>query len=144
MRWLLVLVLFVAFVWASPVGADPIRAELGILEGPGRMTAAELRDLAARYWPSWEVSRAVRVAWCESRGDPHADTNRGYSRRWGHWQYIGLWQIDADTPGRPSLHTDLIRGRSLYDPETNAEVAAALWRVSGWAPWPWCGKVVPG
>lgn len=82
------------------------------------MSATHYEELICSY--DWDCSKAMRVMFCESRGDPNA-----YSA--GN---IGLFQINA-------IHRGRVGGeeRELYDPTTNVRVAWEIYREQGWQPW---------
>jgi hypothetical protein len=85
------------------------------------LVEAEIRGLAAIYWPPEQVENATRVSACESGWET------------GAWAYIGedsrgLWQLNVEA--HPEYGT-----YNLFDPMINAYWAASLWREQGWGPW---------
>lgn len=77
------------------------------------------REAVSRY--PWQPCEALTVLWCESKGDPGALNPSGAS---------GLLQIMM-----PLHRGQLAEGESVFTPEVNLRVGAALWRERGWAPW---------
>lgn len=74
-------------------------------------------------FPSAESHTAAAVALAESSGNEVAThTNRNGSTDYG------LWQIN-------SVHRDLLAGKNWRDPATNAQLAYAVWKGSGWRAW---------
>jgi hypothetical protein len=97
---------------------------------------AWLQRLIHDRWPRSEWGRAACIAWHESRYQPRAYFAGNY----------GLWQINRTT-WDPGLNPAAARvvGRvdwsRIYEPRVNADVAARIWRHSGWQPWAtrgWC------
>lgn len=69
-----------------------------------------------------DLSIAVAIAYAESSGDPNALGDNGNS--------LGLWQINL--PAHPEYS-----GANLYDPQTNADAAFAIYQQAGnsFSPW---------
>ena len=69
-----------------------------------------------------DLSIAVAIAYAESSGDPNALGDNGDS--------YGLWQINV--PNHPEY-----AGANLYDPQTNANAAFAIYQAAGnsFSPW---------
>lgn len=84
------------------------------------------RPLVEAYFPSAQVTKALRVLECESRGDP-----RAYNRRSGA---SGLFQHLAKYWDQRSAAAGWA-GADIFDPEANIAVAAWLWRWGGWGHW---------
>ena len=83
------------------------------------------RSLVAAWFPPDEVDKALRVLWCESRGDAGNISPYGDS---------GLFQI------APRWHYDKKQeSESWFDPTVNVRVAHQIWLDQGWLPWPYCG-----
>jgi hypothetical protein len=85
------------------------------------LTDHEVSGLAAIYWPSQEVARALEVSRCES------------GLNTGAWAYVGedsrgLWQLNLRA--HPQLGA-----WNLFDPQINAYFAYQLWAAQGWQPW---------
>ncbi len=86
------------------------------------LTDAQLAGHAAKAgWRGQDLVVAVAVAMAESGGNPNAHATVGEDSR-------GLWQMNV------RAHPDLASA-NLYDPQTNADAAYALWKRSGWGPW---------
>ena len=77
---------------------------------------AQVRAAVERYFPPAQWTKAMRVAWCESRYQPWAVEPGG--------AHVGVYQLD------PSLH-----GAVPADIEGQVRQAADLWRRAGWGPW---------
>ncbi|HET9204066.1 MAG TPA: transglycosylase SLT domain-containing protein [Acidimicrobiia bacterium] len=90
----------------------------------GWLSQVQVRALAAKYFASEDVNRAVRVAWCESHFNP-ASTNLRTGAV-GLFQHLPrYWEDRAENAGFP--------GAEPTDPE--ASTAAAAWAVyneGGW------------
>ena len=84
------------------------------------------RPLVAKWWPSEQVSDALKVIRCESGGNPDAKNPRSSAR--GLFQHLGKYW------GRRSAKAGWA-GASIFDPEANIAVAAWLWRQVGWKAW---------
>lgn len=85
------------------------------------LTDREVAGLAAIYWPSPEVARALEVSRCES------------GLNTGAWAYMGedsrgLWQLNL------RAHPQFAAW-NLFDPQINAYFAYHLWATQGWGPW---------
>jgi hypothetical protein len=79
----------------------------------------------ARFgWPDPE--KAARVCRCESKGNPRVVSHNGL--------YAGLFQFSRAT------WQSVGGGGDPFDPASNSAHAYRLWRRSGWAPWPTCGR----
>ena len=91
-----------------------------------RMRKSEMMGLIKKYFPEEEWNNAYKVVLGESGGDPTKVGDEyfiGGEMRPSH----GLFQI-REFEGRP-LPED------LYNPETNVEFAAKLFKDQGWEPW---------
>ena len=77
---------------------------------------SQVRAAVERYFPPAEWTKAMRVAWCESRYQPWAVEPGG--------AHVGVYQLD------PSLH-----GSVPADIDGQVRQAADLWRRAGWGPW---------
>lgn len=82
-------------------------------------SAEEWRDIVAKYFPADEVENALRIIFCESKGDPLAINSSSGA--------TGLFQIMLFN-NRPSKE-ELLNG------ETNIQFAAQMFASSGWKPW---------
>ncbi len=93
----------------------------------GPLTEAEMRELAARFFPADEVENAVSVARCESGFNPSAYNPAGpYGGLFQHLE--SRWAYRAEQAGYP--------GASIFDAEANTAAAAWLWEArGGWSPW---------
>jgi hypothetical protein len=90
----------------------------------GWLSQVQVRALAAKYFATEDVNRAVRVAWCESRFNPTSANLR--TGGVGLYQHLPrYWEARAESAGFP--------GAEPTDPE--ASTAAAAWAVyneGGW------------
>jgi hypothetical protein len=90
----------------------------------GWLSQVQVRALAAKYFATEDVNRAVRVAWCESRFNPTSTNLR--TGAVGLFQHLPrYWEARAESAGFP--------GAEPTDPE--ASTAAAAWAVyneGGW------------
>lgn len=99
---------------------DQVSGALG-----GNLTADEITQLASNAgFQGWDLQTAVAVAFAESSGNPNAvgDITLGGS--------IGLWQIYL------KAHPEYTRDE-LFDPQTNANAAYAIYQAAGnqFTPW---------
>ena len=106
------------------------------------VTEPEVVALAASAFPPEWVGWAVRVSHCESTWRPWA-VSEGFDRVYGHHRHVGLFQIEANV--WHWLAENVARAlrkqvADLFDPETNAHVAAQIYRIQGPGAWPWCGR----
>lgn len=93
----------------------------------GWIDDGEWREIVSRYFPPQEVEKALRVSYCESHWMDKYDDSGAHV---GRFQIA--WRWHQSRFGHPD---------ELLDPDTNARVAAAIWRDNnGWSPWPTCGK----
>lgn len=79
------------------------------------------KTLIAEYFPPFEVERALRVSYCESKWRDVISTS-------GDW---GRFQINQ-------IHSYRVNGdlASLLNPEVNVRIAYEIWRDNGgWGPW---------
>lgn len=102
--------------------AEPVRVR-SCNQGARRWTRAEVRCQIRRTFGT-HADAALRVAWCESRLDPHA-TNRS-SGAAGIYQFLPSTWRAAWNPHRR---------RSPYDALANIRAARELYRIAGWTPW---------
>lgn len=87
------------------------------------------RHLVEKYFPAWEVERALDVIWCESRYDPNADNPNSSAA--GLWQFIrSTWNWVAGVLGLPSYDAG-----GPYDPDHATRAAAWLSSNGGWQHW---------
>lgn len=94
------------------------------------MTVDEITAVASNAgFEGDDLTTAVAVALAESAGDPnaHGDTTLGTGRG-----SFGLWQIYSDA--HPEYGPDFTR---LYDPQTNANAAFAIYSQAGFKFTPW-------
>lgn len=88
--------------------------------------------LVERYFPASEIDKAMRVMYCESRGNPDA-TNES-SGAGGLFQHLPqYWSSRSQAAG--------FAGASVYNAEANVATAAWLLTRQGWGAWPNCGKL---
>jgi hypothetical protein len=98
----------------------------------GVLTEAEMRTLAAAFFPAEEVEMAVEVARCESGLNSNAYNPSGpYGGLFQH--YEPSWPSRASAAGFP--------GASIFDPTANTAAAHLVWQSGGWDPWPHCKAV---
>lgn len=93
------------------------------------LTAAQIGQYAANAgFSGVDLATAVAIALAESSGNPNAlgDTNIGSGTG-----SFGLWQINADA------HPEYAPFTQLYDPQTNANAAYAIYAAAGdsFSPW---------
>lgn len=101
-------------------------ASSGTIASPssGWLSEVEVRALAELYFQPEDVNRAVRIAWCESRFDPHAiDPRTGGVGLYNHLPRY--WDERATNAGFPGI--------DATDPD--ASTAAAAWEVYNGAGW---------
>lgn len=96
-------------------------------DGPERW-----RPLIERFFPDYEVDKAMRVMRCESGGNPNAKNRTSTA--------AGLFQFLESTWNRVSryTHSPTYRQAGPYDPVWATFNAAWLWRHGGWGQWS-CG-----
>lgn len=105
--------------------------------GGGESRSAEgWRDLVSAYFPASEVDFALKVLWCESRGDPGA--NNPTSSAAGLFQFL-KYTWDSMVPA--SVTGGSYNSGQVYDPEANVRSAAWLLNAEGWSQWSCAGKV---
>jgi len=75
-------------------------------------------EMARDAWP---------VVWCESRGDPGARSRDGDQH--------GLFQLSRRYHEPKAWRRALIWEEAMASPQVQADIAAEIWRASGWAPW---------
>lgn len=93
-----------------------------------KLSAQQISQYAAAAGFSGDdLVTAVAVALAESSGNPnaHGDTSLGTGTG-----SFGLWQIYSDAHPEYGPNFD-----QLYDPQTNANAAYAIFSASGWAAW---------
>jgi hypothetical protein len=100
----------------------------------GVAMASAVRELVSGY--PWPAGDALRVLWCESRGDGGAVNGYGHtglfqiSPEWHGWRVLG------GPRRRITDELELAQAtRRLLEPATNVAVAYAIWSESGWQPW---------
>lgn len=82
----------------------------------------EIAAAAARAgWAKTDLPVAVAVALAESSGNTAAHATKGEDSR-------GVWQINVQA------HPEYA-AQDLYNLDTNAAAAYAIWKKSGWGPW---------
>lgn len=94
----------------------------------GYLTEAEVRDLVAQFFAPEDVSRAVRIAWCESNFNPSAVNPRTGAA--GLFQHIPRYWAERSAAAG-------IGGADIFDPVANVAVAAWLLYQDpgGWDHW---------
>lgn len=113
-------------------GADPVRFLGPPVQAGGKLSPAQIADLASRAGFSGDdLAVAVAVALAESRGgDPNAynpELQVGTPEGLGSY---GLWQIYL------FKHPEF-SGSNLYDPQTNANAAFSVYQNAGFSFSPW-------
>lgn len=96
----------------------------------GDLTASQIKNLAENAgFTGDDLNTSVAIALAESQGDPqaHGDTTIGSGTG-----SFGLWQIYSDA--HPEYGPDFT---ALYDPQTNANAAFAIYQTAGnrFTPW---------
>lgn len=84
-------------------------------------TEAEVRVIAAYFWPDWAAERMVRIAKCETVPDWNARSLNPSSGAAGLWQIMPFWK--KVWPG------------DYFDPWTNGAVAYQIWLEQGFSAW---------
>lgn len=98
-------------------------------QGASAAATARWRPLVAKWFPPAQVDKALRVMWCESRGNPSAVNPT--SRASGLFQHMPQWWAARSAAAG-------FAGRSPFDPEANVATAAWLYQRDGWGAWS-CG-----
>jgi hypothetical protein len=112
------------FTTPPPSSGDPAAAA-----GAQGDAVARWGGLVQKYFPPAQVDKALRVLWCESRGNPNAvNASSGASGLFQHMPQ--WWAARSAAAGFP--------GRSVFDPEANVGTAGWLYRRDGWGAWS-CG-----
>jgi uncharacterized Zn-binding protein involved in type VI secretion len=100
------------------------------LRETGWLSSVQVRELVSRYFPSGDVNRAVRMAWCTSRFDPDAIHPSNGT--------IGLFQLDPGTFAEAAQAAGLPEA-DIFDLEANTAVAAwIVYQGNGWGTWGDC------
>jgi hypothetical protein len=122
---------WVAAEAAARVEAERVAAQARVVPAPKRVTTAALpSDIAAIVEAAarrhgLDPALFAKIAWCESKGDPHAYNPSGAS---GLFQQLkAYWAGRAAAAGLP--------GADVFDPVANAEVSAWLMATSGPQHW---------
>lgn len=89
--------------------------------------AEQWRTLVGTYFPANKVDQALRVIWCESRGN--ADAKNPGSSASGLFQHLGrFWDARSAKAGWS--------GANIFDPEANVAVGRWLFdSTGGWHHW---------
>lgn len=94
---------------------------------PAPTTVEPWRNLVSAYFDAAHVDAALRVLWCESRGDPTATHPRSGAA--GLFQHLPKYWADRSARAGWS-------GADIYNPEANVAVAAWLSRRgASWSHW---------
>lgn len=131
------------FEWLFSSGGVPGRG--GNVSNPDELPAVEVdrpgdsssmvarwRPLVEKHFPEGMVAKALRVIYCESRGNPDAvNDSSGASGLFQHMPQF--WPQRSQAAG--------FAGASVFDPEANIATAAFLATRDGWRHWPNCGKL---
>lgn len=100
------------------------------LDSRGRLSVMQIWQLAAAAGFSGDdLETAVAIALAESKGDPNAHGDTTLGTKTGSF---GLWQIYSDA--HPEYGPDFTQ---LFDPQTNANAAYAIYEKAGRSFHPW-------
>jgi Lysozyme like domain len=121
--WLLILIVIALAATAGGVAGVEIMSI-------GKLDASQILTYAANAgFVGQDLITAIAIALAESSGNPdaHGDTTIGSGTG-----SFGLWQINADA--HPEYGPDFT---ALYDPQTNADAAYAIYQAAGnrFTPW---------
>lgn len=110
---------------SESTGETPTTTSIPIeVNASGWLSEIQVRALVSQYFEPEDVTRAVRIAWCESRFDPDSVNLR--TGGVGLFQHLPrYWADRSDAAG--------FDGYPATDPE--ASVAAAAWEVYNGAGW---------
>lgn len=113
----------------NPEGLAPVPVDR---PGESDSRVDRWRPLVEKHFPEGMVAKALRVMYCESRGNPDAvNDSSGAS---GLFQHLPrFWPQRSQAAG--------FAGASIFDPEANIATAAFLATRDGWRHWPNCGKL---
>lgn len=94
---------------------------------PSWASVEDWRPLVSAFFRPEDVDRALRVIWCESKGDPEAANPTSTAR--GLFQHLGSrWERRSERAG--------LAGADIFDPVANVAVAAWLvYHYGGWSHW---------
>lgn len=95
---------------------------------------SQLFTLAQKYWPEDAVvATAIALAESDGYADAHNDTAATGDNSYGLWQVNMYGDLGPDR--RQAF--DLQQNTDLFDPETNAKAARAIYEWAGhnWKPW---------
>lgn len=114
---------------SNPEGLAPVPVDR---PGDSSSMVERWRPLVEKHFPEGMVAKALRVIYCESRGNPDAvNDSSGAS---GLFQHLPrFWPQRSQAAG--------FAGASIFDPEANIATAAFLATRDGWRHWPNCGKL---
>lgn len=120
-----------AAVRPAPAPTTTVTAPATLPTPPSRtgyLSEAEVRDLVAQFFAPEDVSRAVRIAWCESNFNPNAVNPRTGAA--GLFQHLPRYWAERSAAAG-------IGGADIYDPVANVTVAAWLLYQDpgGWDHW---------
>lgn len=113
-----------SLIGSVPVGGASGGAPAQRLNPPAPAPTAApqtVEDMIRAVWPPEFADRAVRIAYRESRFQPHVRT----------WCCYGIFQIHRQHLARLGLTSV----DQLYDPLTNVVAAYHLYQLDGWGPW---------
>ena len=115
----------------TPTSETPLEFSLYIDCRRGQQQVQVVQDwqpLIEKYFKAEDVSKAMRIIFCESSGRSNAvGINTNGTRD------IGLWQFNDDT--WDWLKEKLKIKKNRYDPETSTAVASWLVYNDGWFHW---------
>jgi LysM repeat protein len=112
---------------APPTTVAPTTAPTTTAPAPTAPTApADIEQIIRDVWPDELEERALEIAWRESNYVPTAKNYCCYGLFQMYWDVHKSWLSDMG----------ITSSAQLYDPETNARAAYALYqRAGGWGPW---------
>lgn len=85
----------------------------------------DVESIIRDVWPDELEDRALRIAYRESRYQPHVRT----------WCCFGVFEVHKMHLAWLCPEMGICSTDQLYDPTTNAQAAYALYRRDGWSPW---------
>jgi len=107
----------------APPTTTPRTTQAPAAEPPG---PDDIKQIIRNVWPDDLEDRALEIAYRESRFVPTAKNFCCYGLFQIYWQVHDVWLDDIG----------ITSASQLYDPETNARAAYALYqRAGGWGPW---------
>ena len=106
-----------------PTTQAPTTTTAPVAEPPG---PDDIKQIIRDVWPDDLEAQALEIAYRESRFVPTAKNFCCYGLFQIYWEVHDVWLDDIG----------ITSASQLYDPETNARAAYALYqRAGGWGPW---------